>query len=120
MQNLTCIVCPIGCSLEINEGVNANDLSITGNCCPRGDAYAREEILAPKRTVTATCSINGEADCARRIPVKTVSPCPKEKISALLNDIYKVKITLPVKMGDIIISNWNDEGIDVAATRNFI
>jgi CxxC motif-containing protein len=80
-----------------------------------------EEIRAPKRTVTATCAINGEKGgtaSVRRAPVKTSSPCPREKISALLDDIYKVKITLPVKMGDIVIENWNGSKIDIVAARS--
>jgi CxxC motif-containing protein len=53
----------------------------------------------------------------RRLPVKTSSPCPKEKISALLQDIHKKKVRLPVKAGDIVIADWRGEGIDVVATR---
>jgi len=123
MKKLTCIVCPIGCSLEAEENASASNtgsgnLCVTGNRCPRGAVYAMEELRSPKRTVTATCKIEGETEhSVRRVPVKTVSPCPKEKISALLNDIYKLKIILPVKTGDIIIADWNGEGIDVAATR---
>jgi CxxC motif-containing protein len=123
MRNLTCIVCPIGCSLEVEENASASDenidnLYVTGNRCPRGAVYALEEIRAPKRIVTATCKIEGEAGhSVRRVPVKTVSPCPREKIPALLDDIYKLKIALPIKTGDILIENWNGEGIDVAATR---
>jgi CxxC motif-containing protein len=95
-----------------------DNLSVTGNRCPRGVVYAREEIRAPKRVVTATCKIEGETEhSVRRVPVKTASPCPKEKIPALLDDIYRLKITLPVKTGDIFIANWKGEGIDVAATR---
>jgi len=110
-------VCPIGCSLEVNEDPSGN-LSVTGNRCPRGAVYAQEEIRSPKRTVTATCQINGEASSVRRIPVKTASPCPREKILALLDDIYKLKVTLPVKAGDILIADWNGAGINVAATRS--
>jgi CxxC motif-containing protein len=123
MGNLTCIVCPIGCLLEVEENTSSpyetlDNLSVTGNRCPRGVVYAKEEIRAPKRMVTATCKIERETEhSVRRIPVKTVSPCPKEKIPALLDDIYKLRITLPVKTGDIFIANWNGEGIDVAATR---
>ncbi|MDR2597819.1 MAG: DUF1667 domain-containing protein [Treponema sp.] len=123
MRSLTCIVCPIGCLLEVEEDTSSPDktfdnLSVTGNRCPRGVVYAREEIRAPKRVVTATCKIEGETEhSVRRVPVKTASPCPKEKIPALLDDIYRLKITLPVKTGDIFIANWKGEGIDVAATR---
>jgi CxxC motif-containing protein len=118
MRNLTCIVCPIGCSLDVEEDPAAPDnLSVTGNRCPRGVIYAQEEIHSPKRVVTATCQIEGEAGSVRRIPVKTASPCPREKIPALLCDIYKMKITLPVKTGDVLIAGWNGEGIDVVVTR---
>jgi CxxC motif-containing protein len=110
----------MGCSLEVDESKSKDAPSVTGNKCPRGAVYAVEEIRAPKRVVTATCAINEQAhDSAfvKRVPVKTASPCPKEKISALLDDIYKVKITLPIKMGDIVIAGWNGSGIDVVASR---
>ena len=120
MRNLTCIVCPIGCSLNVEENAaNMQDLIITGNRCPRGAVYAREEIRAPKRTVTATCCIEngGTAGVPRRVPVKTAEPCPREKIPALLEDIYKTRISLPVKAGDIVIADWKGEGIKIVTTR---
>jgi len=128
MRNLTCIVCPVGCSLEIDDSKGLENLSVTGNKCSRGKEYAIEEIRAPKRTVTATAQIaaiqnaadtnsGGSALSINRVPVKTTLPCLREKIPALLEDIYKVKVTLPVKMGDVLISNWNGENFDVIATR---
>jgi len=122
MKNLTCIVCPIGCSLEVNDDKKDN-LSVSGNQCQRGEAYALEEIRAPKRVVTATCNIEESSiksdysGVVRRVPVKTAAPCLREKIPALLKDIYKVNVSLPVKAGDVIIKNWNGENIDVIATR---
>jgi len=94
-------------------------LFVKGNKCPRGVDYAIEEIRAPKRIVTATAFIiTGEkTGSIRRIPVKTSVPCPREKISALLRDIYELKVALPVKTGAILISDWDGKGIDVVATR---
>jgi CxxC motif-containing protein len=126
MRNLTCIVCPIGCSLDVEEDANSQDsLSVTGNRCPRGEVYAFEEIRAPKRVVTAACRIEGEsgsvgsaaAGSVRRVPVRTSAPCPREKIPALLRDIYKTTVSLPVKAGDIILAGWNGGEINVVATR---
>ena len=119
MRNLICIVCPMGCSLEVDDSGGKDALYVTGNKCQRGKDYAVEEIRAPKRVVTATCAINGQARVSsiKRVPVKTATPCPKEKISALLQDIYKVKITLPVKMGDVVIADWNGSKIDIVAAR---
>ena len=138
MRELTCIVCPIGCSLlvEAEEGseegsVPAAALTITGNRCKRGAAYAQEEIHAPKRVVTATCGIKALSLSAevcphrhrsltapRRIPVKTSVPCPKEKINELLADIYRLRLDLPVKTGDRPIVNWKGSGIDVVVVRS--
>ena len=130
MKELTCIVCPAGCSLAVEQGGVSEDsmsaLSITGNRCPRGELYAKEEICDPRRVVTATCEINRNNDnerslfVLRRVPVKTAVPCPKDKIPALLADIYKVRIDLPVKAGDIIIANWQNYGINIIATRTII
>jgi len=118
MRKLTCIVCPMGCALEVDDSKDQDSLAVTGNRCLRGASYAMEEIRAPKRVVTATCAIDGQGSgSVRRVPVKTVSPCPKEKISALLEDIYKVKITLPVKVGDVVIADWNGSKIDIVAAR---
>ena len=133
MRELTCIVCPIGCSLSVEEGPVAGEdlgLTVTGNRCPRGAVYAQEEIRAPKRVVTATCGINFSSNgdngagsrrsltAPRRIPVKTSAPCPKEKISELLGDIYRLTVSLPVKAGAKLITDWKGSGIDVVVVRN--
>ena len=131
MRELTCIVCPIGCSLSVEEGPASGDnlpaLTITGNRCPRGAAYAQEEIRSPRRVVTATCGIafarEGAAShrsltAPRRLPVKTSTPCPKEKIAELLGDIYRLSVSLPVKAGQKLIADWKGTGVDVVAVRS--
>ena len=143
MIELTCIVCPIGCSLSVEESTEAINghsvLNVTGNRCVRGSVYAKEEVLAPKRVVTATCGIKllsgSEEVCPpekvfeevcpfhslpvpRRVPVKTNIPCPKEKIFELLEDIYNLKVDLPIKSGEVLINNWNNLGINVIAVRS--
>ena len=50
-RELICIGCPMGCHLTA-EVENGAVTSVTGNTCPRGDAYARRECVAPVRTVT--------------------------------------------------------------------
>jgi CxxC motif-containing protein len=136
MPILTCIVCPLGCALTVEDGPPPSGaeaagadrpLVVTGNRCPRGAVYAREEILAPKRVVTATCALDwaamaargtelGQFPVSRRVPVKS-SPCPKAKIPALLKDIYQLRISLPVKPGDVVIADWQGLGIDVVTVR---
>jgi CxxC motif-containing protein len=122
MKELVCIVCPVGCSLLVDEGPVAADglpaINVSGNRCPRGAVYAQEEVRSPKRVVTATCAIKGTKDnTPHRVPVKTAVPCPKEKIPALLADIYATSVALPLKAGDTVIADWGGIGIDVVATR---
>ena len=45
-RELTCIGCPLGCSITVTME-NAEILDVTGNTCKRGDAYARKEVTHP-------------------------------------------------------------------------
>jgi len=128
-QELTCITCPMGCRLVVERlpgGEGGGELSVSGNRCPRGAAYAREELLAPKRTVTATCralasrssgAARGMA-AVRRIPCKTTAPFPKERVDELLAAIYALEESLPVERGRVLIHDALGLGIDVVATRS--
>ena len=49
MTNLICITCPKGCHLTVDE---ENDYKVTGNACPRGAEYGRNEMLHPVRVIT--------------------------------------------------------------------
>ncbi|MBE7013075.1 MAG: DUF1667 domain-containing protein [Ruminococcaceae bacterium] len=110
-RELTCIVCPIGCSLEV-ELDNGKVVSVTGNTCPRGKVYAENECTNPKRTITTTvkCS-NGEV-----LPVKTKEPIAKEKIFEAMKVINTTVATTPIEVGDVIIDDVF--GSELVATRN--
>ena len=111
-RNLTCIVCPIGCSLEIELDENNNVLSVKGNTCPRGEKYAKSECTNPERVVTTTIM----CDNSLVLPVKTNKPIPKDKIFECMEIINKHTCKLPVKIGDVIISDVF--GADIVATKN--
>lgn len=117
-RELTCITCPIGCAL-LAEGGEGEELRVSGNRCPRGAAYAREELLSPRRTVTATCRAlgAGPASPARRIPCRSSAPFPKERVDELLAAIYALEVSLPVERGRVLIRDAFGLGIDVVATR---
>ena len=55
MKEMICIVCPRGCHLKIDE----NTLEAQGNTCPRGEEYAKNEIVSPMRTITGSVGISG-------------------------------------------------------------
>jgi CxxC motif-containing protein len=115
-QELTCITCPMGCRLAIEVRADG-ELAVSGNRCPRGAAYAREELLAPKRTVTATCRAEGGSAGTKRIPCRTAAPFPKECVGELLVEIYKLEARLPIARGSVLMKDALGLGIDVVATR---
>ena len=121
-KEMICISCPIGCHLRVsyneNEVITPESIQVQDNKCPRGLIYGKEEILAPKRVVTASCAI--ESVLMDRIPVKSTGAVMKEEINGLLTDLYRVKLQSPVKMGDVIIRDYKESGIDIVTTRSLL
>lgn len=114
-KNLICISCPIGCHLTVKQD-KENNITVTGNRCNRGELYGKEEVSAPKRTVTAVVKVK---DCNHvYIPVKTDKPILKTEIFNLLKTIYQCSIALPVKRGDVLIKNYNNTDINIRFTRS--
>ena len=107
-----CINCPAGCHLEIV--CDGGDFQVSGNRCPRGITYARQELTDPRRVVTAV--VFSEGTPRRCIPVKTTAPVPLAMIDPLLENLFTIHLKLPVTIGDIVIKNWNSTGIDVVTT----
>lgn len=117
VKKFVCICCPIGCALTAT--VNGDgDISVEGNTCKRGAAYAVTELTSPTRTVTSTVRVTGGRQ--PRVPVKTAQPIPKDKMfEALFGEggIKCAQVEAPVSAGDVIISDVADTGVDVVATR---
>ena len=114
-REMICISCPIGCRLTA-EWETEDDIRITGNQCPRGEIYGKEEILAPKRVVTATVAV--ESALIGRVPVKTDSALLKEHIAPLLDELYALSLNAPVSCGQTIIEDVAGTGVNVVATRS--
>ena len=112
-RNLTCIICPQGCNIKVEEE-EGKVKKIEGNTCKRGYEYAFSEVTNPVRTLTTTVKLeNGET-----ISVKTDKPIPKKLIFKCMEEINKTTIKLPVKIGDIVIENVLNTGSNVITTKN--
>lgn len=114
MRELTCIGCPLGCSLRVFE--EEGQLRVEGNTCPRGETYAKNEVLCPKRTVTSTVTVRGGA--VSRLSVRTLTDIPKEKIFACMEEIRAVTVDAPVAIGDIVLPDVAGTGVALIATKN--
>ena len=123
-EQLICITCPLGCHLSIDRQGDGT-LAVAGNRCPRGVRYANEELLAPKRVVSATARLAEMAGglgeglgAVARLPVRTSAAYPKDGVPALLAEIYRLTVSLPVSRGDVLIKDYAGSGVDVIATRS--
>lgn len=147
MREITCIVCPTGCRLLIDE----NAMRVSGNRCPRGLKYGIEEMTSPKRTVTSTVRVmqrrtepsmtsDGASPLLQsesrrplvdffcddmnyiegRLPVRTRDDIPKEQIESVMQAIHQCVVMTPVHMDDVIVDNIADTGIALIATRTIL
>ncbi len=114
-REMICINCPLGCMLTVSRGEDGT-VSVTGNTCPRGEAYGRTELTDPRRTVTSTVRVKGRKDCA--VSVKTASPIPKGKIMECMKALKETEAIPPVAVGDVVLENVAGTGVAVVATRN--
>ena len=112
---LLCIGCPMGCPLtvELEDGAVTK---VTGNTCPRGDAYGRKEVTNPTRIVTSTVRVTGGTLPA--VSCKTRSDVPKGKIFDLVRALKTVEIAAPVAIGQVLLEDAAGTGVPVVATKN--
>ena len=113
MKELICIICPRGCHLQVDENLN-----VTGNSCPRGPIYAKNELTHPTRTLTSTVRIVSEVEAM--LPVKTDNPLPKEKIFEAMEEINKTVVHAPIRIGDIVIKNILGLDVNIVATKDIL
>lgn len=112
MRNITCIICPRGCGLTVEE--SADGLKVLGNVCPRGEKYAIEECTHPVRTVTSFIRVENREDTM--VSVKTSAPIPKESMFEAMKMIRSAKANAPVAIGDVLLANVF--GADIIATKS--
>lgn len=114
-RELICIGCPLGCPVTVSmEGGQV--LKVEGNTCRRGDDYARKEVTNPTRIVTSTVMVEGGKDVT--VSVKTRTDVPKGKIFDCIKVLKGVAVKAPVHIGDVIVANAADTGVDFIATSN--
>ena len=95
-KKLTCILCPRGCALDVAE-----NLTVSGNFCPRGEKYAKDECTNPVRTVTATVRVGNRGDTM--VSVKTEAPIPKGKMMDVMTLLRSMTVAAPIAIGTVIV-----------------
>ena len=112
---IRCIVCPTGCEIKVKKG-EQDQIVFEGYTCNRGLEYAEQEYREPKRILTTTIRVkNGFLPL---VPVRTDKPMLKDKLGEALLQIAKTEVKAPIKMGEILIKNILDSGVNIIASRD--
>lgn len=114
MKKFVCIVCPNGCRLKIDE----DTLEVTGNMCPRGDKYAKDEITNPKRSLTT--SVKTTLEGYPVVSVRTDGDLPKDKIFEAMKVINEFVLTEKVSIGSVLIPNILGTDVNIILTTNIM
>ena len=114
-QTITCINCPVGCRMTVTLSDCGDFVSVSGNTCPRGASYARQECTLPERMITAVIPVSGSRT---PLSVKTSAPVPKSMIQAVMTDLGRLTVAAPVRMGQVVLPNVLQTGSDIIATRS--
>jgi CxxC motif-containing protein len=115
-----CVVCPNGCALDavfekVADGPSRL-VSFTGAKCPRGEAWIKQEIESPMRTIATSVMVTGGEDLLAS--VRTNRPIPLGKIPAVMTVLRGITLEAPVKIGQIVAENPARTDTEIIATRN--
>ncbi len=116
MKELTCIVCPRGCSLSITE--ENGEYNVTGNSCKRGKDFAVSEMTCPMRTICST--VYTVFPDTPVLPVRVSKDIPKSRIPDVMKAINETVVEQRIGRGDTVIKNVCGLDADVIATSSIL
>ena len=113
-----CTICPSECLLTVEverdaDGAVAEVRSVTGNSCPRGDKFARQELTCPMRVLTTTVAVSGGDEAL--LPVRTSEAIPLELHAQAMALIRGLVVNAPIRMGNVVLKDLLNTNIDLIA-----
>lgn len=132
---LTCILCPRGCDIEVQvdwpdgmpetpdarpglpgkSGGTPAMVSLSGAGCPRGAGYVERELQDPRRIVTTSVRVTGGT--GPLTSVRLTKPVPRDQMQAVVSELKKLRLTAPVWIGQVVVTNILGLGSDVIVTK---
>lgn len=110
-RTITCVVCPRGCTMTAD--IVDDQITVTGNTCPKGELHAISECTNPVRSLTATVRVSNREDTM--VSVKSAAPVPKGKMFDIMASLRGISVEAPVRIGDVILPGIC--GTDIVATK---
>jgi len=116
IQEIICITCPKGCDAKVWE--EEGSIKMKGKICKKGRVYIQQEFLEPKRVLTSTVVVAHSR--TKRLPVRTAEAIPKKDLFKAMEHLSKVVVKPPVRVGEVIISDLLDTGVDLIASDDVL
>ncbi len=115
-RKFICVSCPLGCGLSVSLDDAGEVVKVEGNTCPRGESYARSEVKDPRRVFASTVRVRGGklAVC----PVRSKTPAPKGKLFGIAEEVARLEVDAPVKIGQVLIRGVCGTDVDIVASRD--
>lgn len=116
-----CTTCPSECLLTVEversaDGAVVEVRSVTGNSCPRGDAFSHQDLTCPMRVLTTTVAVSGGDEAL--LPVRTAEAIPLALHAQAMDLIRGMVVDAPIRMGDIVLEDLLSTNIDLIASMD--
>ena len=115
-RKFICVSCPLGCGLSVTLDDAGEVTKVEGNTCPRGASYARSEVKDPRRVFASTVRVKGGK--LPVCPIRSKTPAPKGKLFGIAEEVAKLEVNAPVKIGQVLIHNVCGTDVDIVASRD--
>lgn len=109
-----CICCPVSCAGEAVVE-DSKVVETRGLTCEVGEAYAADEVVAPRRMVTTTVRVIGGR--LPLLPVVSERPAPKEAVLDCVRMLREIEVTAPIEAGRVIVADALGLGVAFRAAR---
>lgn len=116
-----CTTCPSECLLTVEverdaDGAAVEVRSVTGNSCPRGDAFSHQELTCPMRVLTTTVAVSGDDEAL--LPVRTAEAIPLALHAQTMALIRDLVVNAPIRMGNVVLKDLLNTNIDLIASMD--
>jgi CxxC motif-containing protein len=108
-KRYVCITCPNCCALE------TDGTQVVGAKCEKGESFACQEWLEPRRVLTTTVRIETGTG-AHILPIKTASSVPLSRLSTIMKEIKALSLREVPPIGSRIPVTDLPEPLEIIVT----
>ncbi len=111
LAEMLCIVCPLGCRLQVTPQDDGS-YQVAGPSCKLGREYGRREAVAPTRVLTTTLA----TAWGRPLPVRSAAPIDRGQLLTVQRRLAGMVLEQPIKAGEVVVKDVDGRGVALVAT----